>query len=308
MEVTDSIDDIPIQDPPNEEFSASNLTWTKFGNSEFHVVEVALIPYDRVEAFICGESSNAECPTRFHIARSRKRVWDGLKDTCKSDEYLQLRLPALALIIYHEKRHVNKSGFVCHGPLDRDAIGPRAKRVPYMCSEIQQQTMSLIYLGVPEENVPKTHLEGIQRYCGSDARIDSFASQYVQKLGMIVKRSTHELDLDDQTSIRMWVERNKNSPSFTFQILYSYCVDLLLLYPLYTLLAFDSRHHALPVAWVITRTITKQDVSKWMKTLVDRIYSVDSTWKIIGSISTQGRPKEHLSAQLAALTLGYCLR
>ncbi|KAK8962780.1 hypothetical protein KSP40_PGU007671 [Platanthera guangdongensis] len=364
MEVTDSIDDIPIQDPPDEEFSASNLTWTKFGNSEFHVVEVALIPYDRVEAFICGESSNAECPTRFHIARSRKRVWDGLKDTCKSDEYLQLRLywcsfgpenygeggtilpsqkyrlntrnraarpqsmrgctcrfavkrlyarPALALIIYHEKRHVNKSGFVCHGPLDRDAIGPRAKRVPYMCSEIQQQTMSLIYLGVPEENVLKTHLEGIQRYCGSDARIDSFASQYVQKLGMIVKRSTHELDLDDQTSIRMWVERNKKSVFFyqdssdtdpfilgiqtewQLQQMIRFSHHSLLAcdssfgihklkYPLYTLLAFDSRHHALPVAWVITRTITKQDVSKWMKTLVDRIYSVDSTWKIIGFI------------------------
>lgn len=55
-------------------------------------------------------------------------------------------------------------------------------------------------------------------------------------------------------------------------------------YPLYTLLAFDSRHHALPVAWVITRTITKQDVSKWMKALVDRIRAVDSVWNIYGFI------------------------
>lgn len=74
--------------------------------------------------------------------------------------------------------------------------------------------MSLIYLGVPEENVLQTHIEGIQRYCGSDAKVNTLASQYIQKLGMIIKRSTHELDLDDQASIRLWVERNKKSVFF----------------------------------------------------------------------------------------------
>lgn len=118
------------------------------------------------------------------------------------------------LIIYHERRHVNKSGFICHGPLDRDAIGPGARKMPYIGSEIQQQTMSLIYLGVPEENILQTHIEGIQRYCSKDAKVDNLASQYVQKLGMIIKRSTHELDLDDQASIRMWVDRNRKSVFF----------------------------------------------------------------------------------------------
>jgi hypothetical protein len=74
--------------------------------------------------------------------------------------------------------------------------------------------MSLIYLGVPEESILQAHIEGIQRYCSSDARVDSHASQYVQKLGLIIKRSTHELDLDDQASIRMWVDRNKKSVFF----------------------------------------------------------------------------------------------
>lgn len=124
--------------------------------------------------------------------------------------------PSLALIIYNYsvRRHVNKSGFVCHGPLDRDAIGPGAKKIPYICNEIQQQTMSMIYLGIPEENVLEKHIEGIQRYCSSNAKVNSLASQYVHKLGMIIKRSTHELDLDDQASIRMWVERNKKSIFF----------------------------------------------------------------------------------------------
>lgn len=53
-------------------------------------------------------------------------------------------------------------------------------------------------------------------------------------------------------------------------------------YPLFTLLVFDSRQHALPVAWVITRSFAKQDVCKWLKALADRIRVVDSTWRIGG--------------------------
>lgn len=363
MEIKDSIIDIPVQDPPSEEFSAADLTWTKFGTTEHHVDDVALIPYARVDAFISGECSNVECPTRFHIERGRKREKGSLKEY-KSDEYLQYRLywcsfgpenygeggsilpsrryrlntrnraarpqsmrgctchfavkrlyarPSVALIIYHERRHINKSGTICHGPLDRDAIGPGAKKVPYICNEIQQQTMSLIYLGIPEENVLQTHLEGIQRYCGSNAIVNSHASQYVQKLGMIIKRSTHELDLDDQSSIRLWVEKNKKSvfyyqdssetDPFILGIQTEWQLQQMirfghhsllaadssfgiskLKYPLYTVLAFDSRQHALPVAWVITRTIAKKDVSKWMKALADRIRAVDSGWRISGFI------------------------
>nr|CAD1823723.1 unnamed protein product [Ananas comosus var. bracteatus] len=363
MEIKDSVTDIPIQDPPGDVFSAADLTWTKFGSTEHHVDDVALIPYARVEAFISGESSNAECPTRFHIERGRKREKGSLKEF-KSDEYLLYRLywcsfgpenygeggnilpsrryrlntrnraarpqsmrgctchfaikrlyarPSVALIIYHERRHINKSGFICHGPLDRDAIGPGAKKVPYICSEIQQQTISMIYLGIPEENILQTHIEGVQRYCGSNARVDSLASQYVQKLGMIIKRSTHELDLDDQASIRMWVERNKKSVFFyqdstesdpfilgiqtewQLQQMIRFGHQSILAcdstfgisklkYPLYTLLVFDSRQHALPVAWVITRTIVKKDVAKWMQTLADRIHAVDLSWRVCGFI------------------------
>ena len=62
-------------------------------------------------------------------------------------------------------------------------------------------------------------------------------------------------------------------------ILYlSVCVQ----YPLCTLLVFDSRQHALPVAWVITRSSAKLDVSKWMKALLDKARSVEPSWKISG--------------------------
>ncbi|KAF9678965.1 hypothetical protein SADUNF_Sadunf07G0091100 [Salix dunnii] len=360
MDIVESVLNLAVQNPAVEDFSAADLTWTKFGTAEHHD-EVALIPYDRVDAFIIGECSSPECPTRFHIERGRKRARGTLKDY-KTDEYLEYKLywcsfgpenygegggvlpsrkyrlntrnraarpqsmrgctchfvvkrlyarPSLALIIYNERRHVNKSGFVCHGPLDRDAIGPGAKKIPYICNEIQQQTMSMIYLGIPEENVLEKHIEGIQRYCGSNAKVDSLASQYVHKLGMIIKRSTHELDLDDQASIRMWVERNKKSiffyqdssesDAFILGIQTEWQLQQMirfghrsliaadstfgikrLKYPLCTLLVFDSRQHALPVAWIITRSSAKPDVAKWMKALLGRASSVEPGWKISG--------------------------
>ncbi|KAL8473565.1 hypothetical protein ACS0TY_030410 [Phlomoides rotata] len=360
MEIIESIDDLPVQDPPGEDFSSADLDWVKFSSAE-RCEDVALIPYDRVDAFIIGECCNVECPTRFHIERGRKRAKGTLREL-KNDEYLEYRLywcsfgpenygeggdilpsrryrlntrnraarpqsmrgctchfvvkrlyarPSIALLIYYERRHVNKAGFVCHGPLDKDAIGPGAKKIPYVCSEIQQQTMSMIYLGIPEENVLEKHIEGIQRYCGSDAKVQSLASQYVQKLGTIIKRSTHELDLDDQASIRLWVERNKKSIFFyrdtsetdpyVLGIQTEWQLQQMirfghrniiaadstfgikrLKYPLCTLLVFDSRQHALPVAWIITRSIVKQDVAIWMKALLDRVHAVDPGWKANG--------------------------
>ncbi|KAA8531075.1 hypothetical protein F0562_005784 [Nyssa sinensis] len=332
MDIIESILDIPVQDPPGEDFSSADLNWTKFGTAERHD-DVALIPYARVDAFIIGECSNVECPTRFHIERGRKRSKGSLnlKDY-KSDEYLEYRLywcsfgpenygegggilPSRRYRLNTRNRAARPQsmrGCTCHFVVKRlDAIGPGAKKIPYICNEIQQQTMSMIYLGIPEENVLEKHIEGIQRYCGSNAKVNSLASQYVHKLGMIIQRSTHELDLDDQASIRMWVERNKKSIFFyqdtsetdpfilgiqtewQLQQMIRFghrnlmAVDSTfgikrLKYPLCTLLVFDSRQHALPVAWVITRTIAKPDVSKWMKALLDRVRAVEPGWKVNG--------------------------
>lgn len=90
MAIIESIANIPLQDPLEEEFCASDLNWTKFGNSEHHD-EVALIPYERVDSFMIGECSNVECPTQFHIERTRKRSMGSLKEY-KDDEYLEYRL------------------------------------------------------------------------------------------------------------------------------------------------------------------------------------------------------------------------
>ncbi|GJM91888.1 hypothetical protein PR202_ga08307 [Eleusine coracana subsp. coracana] len=195
-------------------------------------------------------------------------------------------------------------------------FGPGARRVPYIGSEIQQQNHVLDLSWCPRgKHTAGTHIEGIQRYCSSDAKVDNLASQYVQKLGMIIiKRSTHELDLDDQASIKMWVDRNKKSVFFyqdstdadafilgiqtdwQLQQMMRFGHQSLLAshssfgvsklkYPLHTLLVFDSRACLSPVAWIITRSVTKQEhIEMDVRALTDRIHSIDSTWKIGGFI------------------------
>ena len=90
MEIVESIEDISVQDPPEGDFSSTDLKWTKFGNAERHD-DVAIIPFDRVDDFIVGECSNVEFPTRFHIERGRKRRRGSLKEY-KNDEYLEYKL------------------------------------------------------------------------------------------------------------------------------------------------------------------------------------------------------------------------
>ncbi|KAF3786262.1 hypothetical protein EJ110_NYTH25762 [Nymphaea thermarum] len=227
--------------------------------------------------FLFGECSNVKYPTRFHLERQKKSSRK-LKEIQNRTYQLNTReraarpqsmcgctrnfivnclyaRPSVALIIYKQRLHVSKHGFICHRPLDRDAIGPKAKAIPYVGSEIQRQTMSMIYLGIPEENVLQKHTEGIERYCFSNVKGAKLASQYVRKLEVVIRRSIHELDLDDESSIHILLAVDS-----TFGV-------SKLKYPLYSLLVFDARQHALPVAWVITRNFAKHEFNAGSPTL-----------------------------------------
>lgn len=89
--MVESVSDLAVQDPPGEEFSAADLRWVKYASSEHQRDDVALIPYERMDAFIAGECSNPECPTRFHIERGRKRDRGTLREV-RSDDYLLYRM------------------------------------------------------------------------------------------------------------------------------------------------------------------------------------------------------------------------
>ncbi|KAG0478762.1 hypothetical protein HPP92_013481 [Vanilla planifolia] len=55
-------------------------------------------------------------------------------------------------------------------------------------------------------------------------------------------------------------------------------------YPIYSLLVFDSKRNAIPVAWIITPRFTGNEMHIWIRALYDRIHSKDPTWKLGGFI------------------------
>ena len=69
----DDILSLPVQNPPAFEFSAADLVWSKVEGWRDTKDRVAVIPFARVDAFVSGESSNKECPTRFHVEARRRR-------------------------------------------------------------------------------------------------------------------------------------------------------------------------------------------------------------------------------------------
>ncbi|PSS35936.1 GPI-anchored adhesin-like protein precursor [Actinidia chinensis var. chinensis] len=69
----DEILSLPVQNPPTLEFSADDLVWSKVEGWRDNIDRLALIPFARVDDFVRGESSNKDCPTRFHVEARRRR-------------------------------------------------------------------------------------------------------------------------------------------------------------------------------------------------------------------------------------------
>ncbi|XP_010269623.1 PREDICTED: uncharacterized protein LOC104606193 [Nelumbo nucifera] len=69
----DEILSLPVQSPPTLEFSSADIVWSKVEGWRDNIDRVALIPFARVDDFVRGESSNKECPTRFHVEARRRR-------------------------------------------------------------------------------------------------------------------------------------------------------------------------------------------------------------------------------------------
>lgn len=82
---------LPVQDPSCAEFSAAHLNWVKVEGGRQGGDDIALIPYCRVDDFVKGESSNAECPASFRIESRRKRP-EGSISKPRVDGYLEYTL------------------------------------------------------------------------------------------------------------------------------------------------------------------------------------------------------------------------
>ena len=82
---------LPVQDPPCAEFSAAQIKWVKVEGGRQGGDDIALIPFARVDDFVKGESSNAECPASFRIESRRKRP-EGSISKPRVDGYLEYTL------------------------------------------------------------------------------------------------------------------------------------------------------------------------------------------------------------------------
>ncbi len=51
-------------------------------------------------------------------------------------------------------------------------------------------------------------------------------------------------------------------------------------FQLYTLLAFDSQHNGVPIAWVIMSRSTTLDIMRWMETLLLKVRMGMLEWKL----------------------------
>lgn len=82
---------LPVQDPPYAEFSAAHINWVKVEGGRQGGDDIALIPFSRVDDFVKGESSNAECPATYRVESRRKRN-EGSLHKPRVDGYLEYTL------------------------------------------------------------------------------------------------------------------------------------------------------------------------------------------------------------------------
>lgn len=359
----DEILSLPVQSPSTSEFSSADLVWSKVEGWRDNMDRVALIPFARVDDFVRGESSNSDCPTRFHVEARRRRPpetaykakVDGILEyilywcsfgpddhrkggvirpsrntyirkkksagrpntkrgcTCHFIVKRLIAEPSVALVIYNQDKHVDKTGLPCHGPQDQEAAGTRAMYAPYISDDLRLRVYSLLYVGVSVEAIMQRHNESVERQGGPSNRDDLLTHRYVRRQERSIRRSTYELDTDDSISLSMWVESHQNCvffyQDFTEKDPLTICIQtewqlqqmirfgnrsLLvsdsrfgmykLQYPVHSLLVFNSENKAIPVAWILSPRFANVDPYRWMRALHNRVQTKDSTWKLAGFI------------------------
>lgn len=217
--------------------------------------------------------------------------------------------PLLSLIIYNQRKHVDKSGAPCHGILDRDALETRAMYAPRISEDLRQKVMSMLYIGIPLDNIIQHHTEIVQGHGGPHNRDDFLTRNDVRNMERVIRNSSHELHASDESSVNMWVQRH-HKHAFYFQsnsglepfilgiqtdwqlqqmLRYGHNGSMAfhsifglkrLKYPLCTLLVFDLSHNAIPVAWIISSSFASQDIQKWIGVLAERIRTRDPRWRL----------------------------
>lgn len=116
--------------------------------------------------------------------------------------------PLLALIIYNQRSHVDKTGAPCHGILDQEAVGTRAMYAPRISEELRQKVMAMLHVGVSLNTIVQHHMEEVQRHGGPHNRDDFLTRNDVRNMERLIRNASHELHSDVECSVKMWVQRH----------------------------------------------------------------------------------------------------
>ena len=170
-------------------------------------------PEDYRESESCmGDGVNIKPPSGKGSRPGRRHMMRGC--LCHFTVKRLYTRPLLALIIYNQRNHLDKTGTPCHGILDHDAVGTRAMYAPRISEELRQRVMSMLYVGISLDNIMQHHMEEVQRHGGPHNRDDFLTRNDVRNMERLIRNSSHELDGNDERSVRMWVQRHQKHVFF----------------------------------------------------------------------------------------------
>ncbi|XP_050366502.1 uncharacterized protein LOC126784978 isoform X2 [Argentina anserina] len=264
--------------------------WCSYGPEDYRESDSTMVDGSSVMKPASGKGSR---PGRRHMMRGC---------LCHFTVKRLYTRPLIALIIYNQRTHVDKSGAPCHGILDRDSMGTRAMYAPRISEEQRQKVMSMLYVGIPLDNIVQHHMELVQEHGGPLNRDDFLSRSDVRNMERLIHNSSHELHADDDCSVKIWVQRHRkhvfyfeessSSESFVLGIQTDWQLQQMLQYGHNSYVAFHSRfgfkkfkffdppRNAIPVAWIITSSFNSQDIHKWMGLLAERIRTKDPRWRL----------------------------
>ena len=116
--------------------------------------------------------------------------------------------PTVAEITYHQMKHVNLSGFFCHGSTKP---GHKSRFSSHLSPQVRDFIMNHLRLGLSVPQIMGKHRERFMEVCnrGEELTRDLFISE--QDIRNIVGRlaiETYKRDDNDAKSVRMWVQKH----------------------------------------------------------------------------------------------------
>jgi hypothetical protein len=158
--------------------------------------------------------------------------------------------PHLALIIYNQKRHVDKAGALCHGIFDIDAVGTRVMYASRISDELHQKVMSMLYVGLSLDNILQHNAEVTQKQGGPLNRDDFLTRNDVRNMERTIHNSSRELLGNEECSVKIWIQRhlkdvfyfqdNSGSKSFILAIQTDWQLQQMLRYGSNSFVSFHS--------------------------------------------------------------------